>query len=155
MWRQPGELQNRNRQISGEQNERVYVSSLARDLLEEVSFRARESEYIDAKSGVSARLSITALQNLVSTAELRLLRSGEENTGVRMSDFIGIIPSITGKIELVYEGEQEGAAIVAENLIGDAVRTQFETYFPKLEKLSKEGERNPYSDVLDWFAYWK
>jgi magnesium chelatase subunit I len=133
------------------QTEVVYVPSLAKDLLEQISFEARESEYIDNKSGVSARLSITAYENLLSTAERRALRAGSEKTTLRLSDFMGIIPAITGKVELVYEGEQEGAAVVAQHLIGDAVHTFFPAYFPKIEKLEKPGEANAYSDLLDWF----
>ena len=78
------------------------------DLLERISFVARESEYIDEKSGVSARLSISGFQNLVSTAERRMLLNKEKKTTVRLTDFWGIIPAMTGKVELVYEGEQEG-----------------------------------------------
>ena len=133
------------------QSDLVYIPSLAKDLLEQISFEARESEYIDNKSGVSARLSITAYENLLSTAERRALRSGTDYTTLRLSDFMGIIPSITGKVELVYEGEQEGAAIVAQHLIGDAIRTFFPAYFPKIEKLEKQGERTAYTDILDWF----
>lgn len=133
------------------QNDMVYVPSLAKDLLEQISFEARESEFIDHKSGVSARLSITAYENLLSTAERRALKSGEEKTTLRLSDFMGIIPSITGKVELVYEGEQEGAAIVAQNLIGSAIHTFFPAYFPKIEKLEKQGEKTPYTDIVEWF----
>src|SRR6187402_2779587 len=133
------------------QSDLVYIPSLAKDLLEQISFEARESEYIDNKSGVSARLSITAYENLLSTAERRALRLGTEKTTVRLSDFMGIIPAITGKVELVYEGEQEGAAVVAQHLIGDAIHTFFPTYFPKIEKLEKQGEKTPYADILDWF----
>ncbi len=85
------------------------MSELVKDLLEQIVFEARDSEYIDAKSGVSARLSISAFENLLSTAERRALLSGDEKTRIRLSDFNGIIPAITGKVELVYEGEQEGA----------------------------------------------
>ncbi|MFV8327710.1 AAA family ATPase [Flavobacterium sp. ZS1P14] len=133
------------------QNEMVYVPSLARDLLEQISFEARESEYIDNKSGVSARLSITALENLLSTAERRALLSGADKTTLRLSDFMGIIPAITGKVELVYEGEQEGAAVVAQHLLGDAIHTFFPAYFPKIEKLEKQDEKTPYTDIIEWF----
>lgn len=133
------------------QSDSVYVPSLAKDLLEQISFEARESEFIDNKSGVSARLSITAYENLLSTAERRALKLGVDQTSLRLSDFMGIIPSITGKVELVYEGEQEGAAIVAQHLINDAIHTFFPAYFPKIEKLEKQGEKTPYSDILDWF----
>ncbi|TRX42922.1 AAA family ATPase [Flavobacterium restrictum] len=133
------------------QSDLVYVPSLARDLLEQISFEARESEYIDNKSGVSARLSITAFENLLSTAERRALKSGTDKTTLRLSDFMGIIPAITGKVELVYEGEQEGAAVVAQHLIEDAIHTFLPAYFPKIEKLEKQGEKTAYSDILEWF----
>jgi magnesium chelatase subunit I len=133
------------------QNDMVYVPSLARDLLEQISFEARESEYIDNKSGVSARLSITAFENLLSTAERRALKSGADKTRLRLSDFMGIIPAITGKVELVYEGEQEGAAVVAQHLIGDSIHTFFPAYFPKIEKLEKQDDKTPYTDIIEWF----
>lgn len=133
------------------QNDTVKVPDLARDLLEQIVFEARESEYIDAKSGVSARLSITALENLLSTAERRALKAGDNKTMVRLSDFVGIIPSITGKVELVYEGEQEGAAVVAYNLIGEAVKSLFTEFFPKIEKLKKQEDSSPYDDIVSWF----
>ena len=133
------------------QSDMVYVPSLARDLLEQISFEARNSEYIDNKSGVSARMSITAYENLLSTAERRALKNGEVKTTVRLSDFMGIIPAITGKVELVYEGEQEGAAEVAQHLISDSIHTFFPAYFPKIEKLEKDGEKTAYSDLLEWF----
>lgn len=134
-----------------EQNDMVAVPDLARDLLEQIVFEARESDFIDSKSGVSARLSITALENLMSTAERRALLAGDSKTMVRLSDFVGIIPSITGKIELVYEGEQEGAAVVAYNLIGEGVRSLFEEFFPKIEKLKKEDAETPYDEIVSWF----
>ncbi len=133
------------------QMDAVYVPSLAKDLLEQISFEARESEFIDAKSGVSARMSITAYENLLSTAERRGLLSGAETTTVRLSDFIGVIPAITGKVELVYEGEQEGAAVVAQHLIGDAIHTFFPAFFPKIEKLERDVNSSPYANLLEWF----
>jgi len=133
------------------QKESNHVPELAKDLLEQIVFEARESDFIDEKSGVSARLSITAFENLLSTAELRALKAGEEHTTVRLSDFLGIIPAITGKVELVYEGEQEGAAQVAYNLIGEAVKSLFPEFFPKIEKLKKESEESPYDDIVSWF----
>ncbi|WKB80694.1 magnesium chelatase [Cellulophaga omnivescoria] len=133
------------------QSSAIMVPELAKELLEQIVFEARKSEYIDAKSGVSARLSITAFENLLSTAELRALKNGDDKTTVRLSDFIGIIPAITGKVELVYEGEQEGAASVAYNLIGDAVQTLFPEYFPKIEKLKKQEDVSPYDSVVSWF----
>ncbi|NGM61931.1 magnesium chelatase [Sphingobacterium sp. SGG-5] len=133
------------------QKEQIYVPELARDILEQISFEARDSEYIDVKSGVSARMGITAFQNLLSTAELRMLKNGGSATAVRLGDFMGIIPAITGKVELLYEGEQEGAAAVAMQLIEDAIKTLFPTLFPKIEKLEKENEQYPYDEIVQWF----
>ncbi|MFT6749219.1 MAG: magnesium chelatase subunit I, partial [Flavobacterium sp.] len=135
----------------GSQKEFIQVPELAKDLLEQIVFEARESEYIDAKSGVSARLSITAFENLLSTAERRALISGDENTMIRLSDFDGIIPAITGKVELVYEGEQEGAQVVAETLIKKAIKTLFPTYFPEIKKLEKQEEETAYDEIISWF----
>ncbi|WP_298308581.1 magnesium chelatase [Flavobacterium sp.] len=137
--------------LDQQQSDAVHVPNLAKDLLEQISFEARESEYIDAKSGVSARMSITAYENLLSTAERRALLSGSDKTSVRLSDFMGIIPAITGKVELVYEGEQEGAAVVAQYLIADAIKTFFPAYFPKIEKLERDADSSPYAKILEWF----
>ena len=133
------------------QKEFIKVPELAKDLLEQIVFEARASEYIDAKSGVSARLSISAFENLLSTAERRALLSGEAETMIRLSDFDGIIPAITGKVELVYEGEQEGAQVVAENLIKKAIKSLFPTYFPEIKKLEKQTDESPYDEIVSWF----
>ncbi|MEP0088803.1 MAG: AAA family ATPase, partial [Maribacter dokdonensis] len=137
--------------LDARQTDAVYVSDLAKDLLEQVIFEARDSEYVDAKSGVSARTSITAFENLLSTAERRSLLNGGDHTMVRLSDFLGIVPAITGKIELVYEGEQEGADVVAGILIDDAVKTLFPKYFPKINKLERKDEETVYDELLHWF----
>jgi magnesium chelatase subunit I len=129
----------------------VHVPELARDILEQIAFEARQSEYIDHKSGVSARMSITAFENLISTAERRALMNGETKTSVRFSDLMGMIPSITGKVELVYEGEQEGTAFVANHLIAEATKTLFVQYFPKIEKLKKQNQETPYDEIINWF----
>ncbi|MAD96718.1 MAG: magnesium chelatase [Flavobacteriaceae bacterium] len=133
------------------QANQIYVPEIAKDLLEQIVFEARKSEYVDVKSGVSARLSITAFENLLSTAERRLLRAGDESTAIRMSDFVGIIPAITGKVELVYEGEQEGAFQVALTLLGNAVKTLYPNYFPKIQKIEKQGEETAYDEIVSWF----
>ncbi len=135
------------------QTENIYVPELAKDILEQISFEARESEYVDEKSGVSARMSISAFQNLISTAERRLLISGDKKTKIRFSDFMGIVPAITGKIELLYEGEQEGPAFVAQTLIEEAVKSLFPSYFPKIEKLEKKDAESPYDELIDWFLH--
>ncbi|QAA80363.1 magnesium chelatase [Aequorivita sp. H23M31] len=129
----------------------IYVPDLAKDILEQISFEARENVFIDSKSGVSARMSITAFENLLSTAERRALQNGDEKTTVRLGDFVGIIPAITGKVELVYEGEQEGVSQVAQQLIADAVSSIFFEKFPKIEKLTKQGDVDPYVEIVAWF----
>ncbi|MDC6364628.1 MULTISPECIES: magnesium chelatase [Flavobacteriaceae] len=138
-------------QLDQRQSDAVYVPNIAMDLLEQISFEARNSEYVDAKSGVSARMSITAFENLLSTAERRAMLAGESKTTLRLSDFMGVIPSITGKIELVYEGEQEGAGFVAQTLIEDAIKSLFPNYFPKIDKLQRKDAETVYDDVISWF----
>lgn len=133
------------------QTNAIYVPDIARDLLEQISFEARNSEYVDAKSGVSARTSITAFENLLSTAERRTLLTGANKTMIRLSDFMGVIPAITGKIELVYEGEQEGADGVALILLNNAVKSVFPNYFPKINKLEKKDAETQYDELLHWF----
>jgi magnesium chelatase subunit I len=133
------------------QKETVYVPKLAKRLVEQISFEARDSEYVDVKSGVSARMSISVLENLISTAERRSLLTEDDKTTVRLLDFFGSIPAITGKIELVYEGEQEGVDFVAQNLISNAVKTLFLELFPEIKKLTKEDEETPYDEITQWF----
>ena len=137
--------------LNKKQTSTIHIPELAKDILEQIVFEARKSEYVDVKSGVSARLSIAAFENLVSTAERRLLHSNDEKTVIRMSDFMGIIPAITGKIELVYEGEQEGAYGVALTLLGNAIKSLYSTYFPKIEKIEKQGVETPYDEIVSWF----
>ncbi|MEJ2636495.1 MAG: magnesium chelatase [Calditrichia bacterium] len=135
-----------------EQQNRIFKHELIENLVEEIAFQARESEYIDAKSGVSARLSISAFENLISSAERRMLLNHEDRTFVRLSDFAGVVQSITGKIELVYEGEQEGPSKVAHILIGKAIRAHFPNYFPNPEKLKKKQDTTPYQQITNWFS---
>lgn len=137
--------------ISAANESQIYVPELAKDLLEQIAFEARRSEFVDAKSGVSTRMSITAYENLISTAERRLLITHDSNTSIRMGDFLGIITAMIGKIELVYEGEQEGSNEVAFQLITNAIKTLFPSYFPKIEKLEKPNEPGPYDALLEWF----
>lgn len=135
-----------------ESQQSISVNELAKDLVEQIAFEARKSEFIDAKSGVSARLTISAYENLIAAAERRSIINSEKNTSIRISDFIGVIPAITGKVELVYEGEQEGPNIVAQNLVGKAIRTQFLNYFPDPDKFRKQKEKSPYKKISDWFG---
>jgi len=138
--------------IKPEQRSAVTVNEIAKDLVEQIAFEARKSEYVDAKSGVSARLTISAYENLVASAERRSIINNEKNTLIRITDFIGVVPAITGKVELVYEGEQEGPGIVAQNLIGKAIRSQFVNYFPDPDKFRKQKEKSPYKKIADWFG---
>lgn len=148
--------------IHEEQKNIVNVSDLVKRLIEQVAFEARSNEYVDKKSGVSARLTISAFENAVSAAERRAIVNGDDTTQVWISDLTGIIPSITGKIELVYEGEQEGPYQVAMNLLDKALRSQFVQFFPNPESLKKrrntgkesmreKEEDNPYKPITRWF----
>ncbi|MGC1242276.1 MAG: magnesium chelatase [Chryseosolibacter sp.] len=134
------------------QKESITANEIVKDLVEQIAFEARKSEYVDAKSGVSARLTISAFENLIAAAERRSIINNEKKATIRISDFIGVIPAITGKVELVYEGEQEGPNIVAQNLVGKAIRTQFLNYFPDPDKFRKQKEKSPYKTVTDWFG---
>jgi magnesium chelatase subunit I len=121
-------------------------------LLEQIAFEARDSEYIDEKSGVSARLSISGKENLVSTAERRMLINKEKKAFVRIIDFWGVVPAITGKVELVYEGEQEGPYNVAIALMSRAIKKLFLDHFPNPDKLKRGQERDPYGTIRAWFS---
>jgi magnesium chelatase subunit I len=138
------------------QQERVEINALVGDLIEQVAIEARQSEFVDAKSGVSARMTISAYENLYSAAERRALINNEKRTYIRVADLVGVIPAVCGKVELVYEGEVEGPVIVAQNLIGKAIRSQFLNYFPDPEKLKKvakdKGNKNPFKPITDWFS---
>jgi magnesium chelatase subunit I len=145
--------------ILPEQLQMVEVPEICRLLVEQIAMEARKSEYVDQKSGVSARLTISGYENLVSTAELRAIKAGLKKTTVRVSDFTGVTSSITGKIELVYEGEQEGPLNVAYRLLGQAIRTLFLQYFPDPQSFKKPRDAqkmkprpNPYQPVIDWFG---
>ncbi|MFN4082865.1 MAG: magnesium chelatase [Bacteroidia bacterium] len=137
--------------ITDEQRNNITVDDILLELIEQIAFEARQSDLIDQKSGVSARLTISALENLYSSAEIRMLQCGELKTYARISDLFGVLPSITGKVELVYEGELEGASNVAYNLIDKAIRTVFTRYFPNPDKMKKVKELSDYYHVINWF----
>ena len=138
--------------LTASQKATIEADGLVKNLVEQIAFEARNSEYIDKKSGVSARLTISAYENLISNAERRMIINREKNTFVRISDFLGVIPAITGKIELVYEGELEGPAKVANILIGKAIKTLLLQYFPDPEKAKKSKKANPYAEIIEWFG---
>ncbi|HLR37951.1 MAG TPA: hypothetical protein VK084_07890 [Chitinophagaceae bacterium] len=151
------EITKQEARFEKESEDKIYFPDLLKQLIEQIAFEARTSEYVDGKSGVSARMSITAYENALSTAERRLIINKEKQTQVWISDLLGIIPSITGKIELVYEGEQEGPEQVAINLLERAIRSQFLKYFPNPEAFKKRRknqqqiQENPYRNVVQWF----
>jgi magnesium chelatase subunit I len=138
--------------LADEQINNIVSNDLVENLVEQIAFEARKSEYIDSKSGVSARLPISAYENLVSTAERRMILNSEKETYLRISDIYGIIPSITGKIELVYEGEQEGPTKVAHILISKSIRSIFVDLFPSPDKIKKNQNNNPYQTIVNWFS---
>lgn len=138
--------------LKSAQRDRVRVAPLLEDLIEQVAVEARSSEFVDQKSGVSARLTIAAFEQLVSAAERRAIINNEPHTTARISDLFAIMPAITGKVELVYEGEQEGPALVARSLVKKAIRSLFPHLFPDPEKLKKKAGEQPYQAILNWFG---
>lgn len=138
--------------LAAEQSGRITVPPVVHEVLDQIAFVARESEYVDPKSGVSARLGISAYENLVSAVERRMLLHGEASGTARINDFWAVVPAITGKVELVYEGEQEGPYQVALHLIQKALRDVFLRYFPNPDKLKRGKEKDPFGPVLAWFS---
>lgn len=132
----------------------VVLPDFFREIVEHIGFEARRSEFVDQNSGVSARVTISALENLVSNAERRALLTNEWPAVPRICDLGNVLPSITGKIELVYEGEQEGSVAVARHITGRAVKAVFASLFPEASKLEADQDRDdtPFREILDWFA---
>jgi magnesium chelatase subunit I len=124
--------------------------------LENIAFIARSSDVVDSRSGVSARLSISTLEALISNAERRAILTGERVIAPRIVDLNRALTGITGKVELVFEGEQEGPVKVAKALIGRAVRETFKLYFPDplarpRRRESSSPEQSPYAEIIRWF----
>jgi magnesium chelatase subunit I len=134
----------------------IKVPEYFNQIIEHIAFEARKSEFVDQKSGVSARLTISSMENLISNAERRAIQSHDSIVFPRLCDLQAALPAITGKVELVFEGEQEGAVKVGKALIGKAIRTVFLNYFPNpLQRIPKEAapgkERSEYGSVIGWF----
>ena len=129
---------------------KVAIPRFMREIIEQIAFEARKSEYVDQRSGVSARMTRASLEALISSAERRAVLRGNKQVQARISDLYFIEPAITGKVELVYEGEQEGAQNVARMLIGRAVKSIFLRYFPDPD--NKRKGREQYSSIFSWFA---
>ncbi|HEY3202518.1 MAG TPA: AAA family ATPase [Thermoanaerobaculia bacterium] len=155
----------------------VEIPDLFRELVEEVAFAARASEFVDQSSGVSARMPISAIEILASNLERRGIKNGEVRVSPRLCDLPATLPAITGKVEMVYEGEQQGAEVVAKKLIGTAVRKLFDAKFPapdsgrpserRRQELEEDEEAGPvrrsrvpvpekihplYESIVAWFA---
>jgi magnesium chelatase subunit I len=130
----------------------VEISPFIREVVEGLAFEARESEHVDQASGVSARVAIAALENVVSNAERRALAQGSSMAQARILDVVASLPAVTGKIELVYEGEQEGPLVVGMSLIGKAAKRVFDAHCPNPKAGKGEPlEDSPYADVLAHF----
>src|SRR5438094_4368714 len=133
----------------------IEIPAYVRELVEQIAFVARESELVDQSSGVSARLTISALELLQSNLERRAALTGDSHMFPRLSDLAMVLPAITGKVEMVYEGEQQGAEVVARKLIGTAVGKLFETKFPPIERAgvgARRGMEMDHDDLDDAFA---
>lgn len=140
----------------------IRIPQFFREIVEQVAFEARKSEFVDQKSGVSARLTISAMENLISNAERRAILLGEDVIVPRICDLPHVLPGLTGKIELVFEGEQEGSVKVSKALVGKAVRETFRKYFPDpLRKRARATQENvpakpspddpEYGPIIRWF----
>jgi magnesium chelatase subunit I len=138
--------------IDSELRNQITIPDLMLRIVEQISFTARDSEYIDDKSGVSARLSIAAFELLYSAIYRRMLVNGEKKGTARLSDLLAIVPALTGKMELVYEGEQMGAYDVALSLINESIQKQSKSLFPQISTNGKQKSNNPYQSICDWFS---
>ena len=156
----------------------IEIPDVFRELIEEIAFAARGSEFVDQSSGVSARMPISAVEVLASNLERRGLKTGEKKVSPRLCDLLATLPAITGKVEMVYEGEQQGAEVVARKLIGSAVKKHFDAKFPApdsgrpTQRRREEPEEGPaieeagarrarpapekihplYEHIVEWFA---
>ena len=130
-----------DRSANGEPAAGVTVLPFVREVVEEIAFQARADKKVDRRSGVSQRLPITCLENVVSNAERRALAAGEQPAVARVTDVYAALPSITGKFELEYEGELRGADQVARDLIRAAVRHVFDGWFDGVDS----------GPVVEWF----
>ncbi|HEX5053846.1 MAG TPA: magnesium chelatase [Planctomycetota bacterium] len=113
-----------------------------RRAIEEVAIQGRASEFVDQSSGVSARLSIALYESVVSNAERRALLTGSERVVARTADLLGAGSAIHGKVELVYEGEREGPAKVAQHLLGKALKAVFDDVAPAPSRLEKSSAKD-------------
>jgi magnesium chelatase subunit I len=136
------------------QKERVHIPLLIEQLIEQIAVEARSSEFVDEKSGVSARLPISAYESIVGAVERRMLLNNEKSGRARIGDLLAAIPAIVGKIEMVYEGEQEGAVTISHKLMSSAIRSVAPLYFEDFANLQKSKNpiiREKYVKIGQWF----
>ena len=132
---------------------RIVIPESVRELVEQIAFSARDSELVDQSSGVSARMPISALEILHSNLERRAITTGDREVYPRLADLAMVLPAITGKVEMVYEGEQQGSEVVARKLVGEAVTKLFEKTFPPVERAGRsvaadrDRERRGYGEI--------
>ena len=119
----------------------IYVPAFIKQVIEAIAFKARSDQRIDKRSGVSQRLPISCLENVISNAERRSIVTGEDHVIPRIADIYSALPAITGKIELEYEGELKGADTIARDLIRQAVQMVFRQYYPSTD----------FKQVVEWF----
>lgn len=141
-----------------DRKKKIVIPYYFREIIEMTAIQARGSEFVDQKSGVSARLTISSIENLISNAERRAIMNSDDMIMPRMCDVLSILPGMTGKVELVFEGEQEGAVKVAKALISKSVREVYKKYFPdplmKKKRTTPEKDyKDPYSEIIEWFQY--
>jgi magnesium chelatase subunit I len=111
------------------QEQRLHLPKYVQEVIERIAFAAREDKKIDKRSGVSQRLPISAMENVISNAERRAIRNDEKIVVPRISDVYAALPAITGKLELEYEGEMKGADYVGRELIRAAIAKTYDEYF--------------------------
>lgn len=130
-----------------------HIPVFFREIIERTAIEARKSEYVDRNSGVSARMPITFLETVASTAERRALRNNENAAIARVCDLFASISAITGKVELVYKGEQEGISNVAQFLLGKAVKETFNSRFVPNYKPGRDQKFNfpKFQAIVNWF----
>jgi len=131
---------------------RVEVPEYLAYCVEEVAFQARASDLVDQASGVSARMTISLMENLISNAERRAVKAGEDHCVARVSDLFAASSAVSGKLELVYDGEREGVEAVSRMLIGKAVKQVFDARLPDAyEDRSSDSDPSEYAQLLAWF----
>jgi magnesium chelatase subunit I len=134
----------------------VQVHPVLRELIEHIAIEARQSDFVDRNSGVSARMAISFLETVHSNAEIRAFKHGEARGAARIGDLFQSMTALTGKMELVHKGEQEGLTNVALHLIGKAVKEHFNHRFdievnPNRKGKNRKGNMAQFQPVVDWF----